>query len=326
MEDEFAHGIRCLMNNAFEDATKVFGELLQRDVHNPFILHNFGLANECLGNIDEAIEIYERNVDMHPTHVLSYLCLSNANLYKDKLHKSICWLKKAQETCGTVPVQLHILMSEACFLAGNPSEGLVRHATALDMIDKQNLTLTSHHVQLYTDYGDGSMPHYAWIENSYISHGKPPTLEFVASHSTTHADSNPSKRTLVLVLPQDADRVRKQLEGMTEQERGQLFVVAQSSIVERLLGGTRNVDARVVHSVPYQNDMELYAYVLDVSHEVLHATGTKTTRVLCPGESNLLSGRTLEVDDSVRATRLCPMLLRGEPKSAQRIYALSSLQ
>lgn len=304
------------MKNAFEDASKVFQELLQKDVHNPFILHNFGLSYECMGKIDEAIEIYERNVGMHPTHVLSYLCLSNCNLYKNKLHKAICWLKKAEEMCEPT-AQIQILMSEACFLAGNPKEGCKRHAAALALVD--TLTLTAHHVQLYTDYGNGSMQFYSWIENSYISHGKKPTLEFL---------SNPKGdiRTLVLVQPQDADSVKAQMEGMTTQQRDQLYVVAQTSIVERLLGQKQHpVDARVVHSSPYQDDLEFMAYILDVSHTILQATTIQKLRILCHGEKNLLSDETITVDASVQATSICPMLLRGTT-SASRVYSMSSLQ
>ena len=310
MEQEFSHGITCLMGNAFEDAANVFQELLQKDVHNPFILHNFGLAHECMGKIDEAIEIYERTVDMHPTHVLSYLCLSNCNLYKNKLHKAICWLKKAEELCPPT-AQVQILMSEACFLAGNPREGCRRHQAALDLID--NLTLTTHHVQLYTDYGNGSLQFYSWIENSYISHGKAPTLEFFSQGEN-------DIHTLVLVQPQDADGVKTQMDGMSQQQRSQLYVVSQSSIVERLLGD-HSVDARVVHSAPCQNDLELMAYVLDISHAVLQATTIQKLRILLPGETDLLNGETITVDASVQATAICPMLLRGDSTSAARVYA-----
>jgi tetratricopeptide (TPR) repeat protein len=329
MQDEYAHGVNCLMANEFEAASNVFQDLLQRDVHNPFITHNLGLSFEGMGKIDEAIEIYEHNIKTHPKHILSYLCLSNCCLYKSKLHKAICWLKKAEEQCEqceelSVPAQVHILLSEACFLAGNPRQGCTKHAMALDAINQQNLTLTTHHVQLYTDYGNGSMPFYAWIEKSYISHGKRPTIELV--EHLEHSEHSGIVRTLVLVQPQNAERVRKQVGEMTKEERDRLFIVAQSTIVERLLGHAIRVDARVVSSTPCQNSLETMAYVLDISNAVLHATNNTELHILLPDETDLLTETNfISVDASVQATNVCPMLLRGD-QSTHSVYSLSSLK
>ena len=319
MEAEFAKGVTCLLSNSFKEAASIFEGLIEEVGQTPPLMHNLGLSYEGDGDTDRAIQVYEQNITNHPTHVISYLCLSICNLRKNKLYKAICWLKRAEENCKKIPVQLHILYSEAAFLSGNPMKGCERHAMALQTIDNQNVTLSNHHVQLFTDYGDGSMPYYSWLENSYISQGKLPTLEFL----TDTKESIQRRQILVLVGPNDADTVKKQLDVMTEDERNRFFIVVESNIVERLMA-PHCVDCRVVSSATIQNEMEVMAYVLDIAHEILQRFKRPFMHVLCPGEP-LLEGKTIQVDGTVQATKICPMLLLGAKKKASYVYSMSSL-
>jgi tetratricopeptide (TPR) repeat protein len=311
-KQKFAEGITCLMNNEYQQAHEIFMELLNQN-EDPCILHNLGLSYECIGNFDKAIETYETNIEKHPEHILSYLCLSNCNLYINKLYKAICWLKQAEDVCGET-VQGDILFSEASFLAGNPSEGCARHARALSLIQEQQQT--NHHVQCYTDYGDGLMHFYSWIEHSYISHGRKPTVEFLSSPGKTWK----KPPMLVLINAENAEQVMDQGARMSDEEKSQMYLVAQDPIVERMLGPSVVVDARVVSSAPSQSDVEFFtAYALDVAHVILQEQKhIQAFRI--PFKDTCIT-----IDGSVDATLICPMLLRSDD-SNYNIFALSGLQ
>lgn len=312
MESLFSNGITCLINNDFKQAHEIFKGLNEKEPSNPFIMHNLGLSYECIGQTTEAIETYEKNIQLHPKHLLSYFCLSNCNLYISKLHKAICWLKKAEDECGET-IQGHILFSEASFLAGNPSEGCIRHARALELVSLGQQQLTNHHVQCYVDYGDGAMHFYSWIENSYISHNRKPTVEFVSGRKWDNEKVPPM---LVLVNVQNAQQVVDQARTMSDEDKSQMYVVAQDRIVERLLGDIVP-DARVVSSAPSQSVAEYFsAYALDVAHVIIQ-NQEEITRFRIPYKDTCVT-----VDGSRDATSICPMLVVNDDHS-YNVFALS---
>ena len=248
----FATGVQCLLENQFTDAHSNFTimkETLSENEQIP-VLHNIALVNECMHRIDVAMDLYVSNIEKYPHHILSYLCLSNCFLYKDNISEAIKVLDKALDQ-GLDHPQIHILLSELYFLLGDRDAGLQSHIRGVKDLPGSYVQ-TQHHVQQYTDFGGTAPTFYSFIEDSYISSGKKPSIMY-----SDMSVESPVK-ILVLGTTLNSDAI-DQLKGT------HLFVVARDLLTANILP---QVDATCLWCERFESEEEPHM-LLDLAGQIL---------------------------------------------------------
>ncbi|MCX7956497.1 MAG: tetratricopeptide repeat protein [Endomicrobia bacterium] len=87
-DEMFETGKFYLINNRYDEALKIFEELLKEDQNNPDVLYHIGLIKEAKNELKEAKEMFLRTIQKQPKHKLAKKHLDKLLGIEDEQPKS----------------------------------------------------------------------------------------------------------------------------------------------------------------------------------------------------------------------------------------------